>query len=152
MKKEELINVLMEFINVNFPELIDEEKKLFKNGDTYYCIFPNGGVSKDCWDDCEVDRKCLSIGNAFKSEYEANFYVEKLKVLHELEMLGRSFDNDRHNYTIMLDSRDKKVEAGLTVFYNQCFFDCYFDSREEAQEAINKIGEDRIRNYLFGVL
>ncbi len=150
MKKEELIKTFMEFIGDKFPELIEEEKDGFSRGDTYYCIFCAGEVDKDCWDGHQVDKKRLHIGNVFKTEEEAKFAVEKLKVIHELETLGRPYRLGAENYFITL-YRDVAITIGADYSYQSCYFNCYFDTDEEAQEAIDKIGEDRIKKYLFGV-
>lgn len=54
MKKEELINAFMEFIGENFPELIEEEKAPFNNGDAYYSIVSSEDVYTFYWDSCQV--------------------------------------------------------------------------------------------------
>lgn len=122
MKKEELINTFMTFIQDEFPELIEEEKEKtgFSYGDPYYCIF--------------------SIGE-----------VEKLKVLHELEAFGSPFVSGYRNYHIVFDHYLKEVTIDYKTNRNPCFFNCFFNTEKEARQAINKIGEDRIKKYLFGV-
>ncbi|GAB7231424.1 hypothetical protein [Facklamia hominis] len=149
MKKEELTNLFMEFIEDQFPELT-EEKDVFNYRDLYYYIHPNGEVFNDYWNICQLDKERLSIGNAFKTREEAEFAVEKLKVLHELEELGRPYRLGAENYFITL-YRGVELTIGADYSYQSCYFGVYFDTSEEAQEAIDKIGEDRIKKYLFGV-
>lgn len=153
MKKEELINAFMAFIQDEFPELIEEEKEKtgFSYGDPYYCIFSIGEVQSYIWNDYPGDKTRLSIGNVFKSREEAEFAVEKLKVLHELEALGRAFDGGYSNYLIVFDCYNEEVSIDFKSNRNSCFFNCFFNSEEEAQKAIDKIGEDRIKKYLFRV-
>ena len=153
MKKEKLINAFMEFVGEKFPELIEEEKEKtgFSDGDQFYCISFDGKVNDDYWSDHQVDRERLSIGNAFKTEREAKFAVEKLKVLYELESLGRPFDRGFRNYYLAFDYYNKEIFIDFRSNLNSCFSNCFFNSEEEAQQAVDKIGEDRIKKYLFGV-
>ena len=153
MEKQELINVFMESIEDKFPELIEEEKEKtgFSDGDQFYCISFDGKVNDDYWSDHQVDRERLSIGNAFKTEGEAKFAVEKLKVLHELEAFGSPFVSGYRNYHIVFDHYLKEVTIDYKTNRNPCFFNCFFNTEKEARQAINKIGEDRIKKYLFGV-
>ncbi|EKB54486.1 hypothetical protein [Facklamia hominis] len=151
MNKKELINAIVELIEDNFPDLIKKEKAPFDDGDTYYCIGSSGGINNDSWDDHQIDKERLSFGNIFKTREEAEFMVEKLKVIHELEMLGRPFKYCRNNCYIALDADD-----GDILFYNNYnhqskYCNCYFDNEEEAKIAIEKIGRKRIKKYLFGV-
>lgn len=105
MKKEELINAFMEFVEEKFPELVEEE---------------------------------------------AEFAVEKLKVLHELSELARPFSYESNSWCFYLNSEG--VIDYYTGLENQYLYgDYYFDSMEEAIRAVEQIGEDRIKKYLFGV-
>lgn len=151
MKKEELIKTFMAFIEDKFPELIEEEKGPFNDGDTYYYVHSIGGVGDDSWNDHPIDKDRLSIGNAFKTEGEAKFAVEKLKVIHELETLGRPFKSSRDNCYIAFDADDGDIIFFHNNNYQSKYCNCYFDSEDEAREAVKKIGEDRIKRYLFGV-
>lgn len=149
MKKEELINVFMEFVGEKFPELIEEQGNGFSEGERCYCLTQIGEVITDTWTDHEIDKRRLSIGNCFKTEEEAEFAIEKLKVLHELEELGRPFEADERNFFICLD--EGRITTKFMFYCQMCYFDCYFDTNVEVQQAIEKIGEDRIKKYLFGV-
>lgn len=152
MKKEELINAFMEFVGEKFPELIEEKtEEAFNDGDTYYCIFSDGDIVDHCWKDLLIHKDRLSIGNAFKTEEEAEFVAEKLKVLHELESLGRPFDYGWSNYYFAFDYYNEEISIDFKSDRNHCFFSCFFNSEEEAIQAIEQIGKDRIKKYLFGV-
>lgn len=151
MKKEELINAIVELIEDNFPDLIEEEKAPFSDCDTYYYITTSGAIYDDRWDCCQVDKDRLSIGNTFKTKEEAEFEVEKLKVLHELELLGRPFDYGWSNYYFAFDYYNEEISIDFKSDRNHCFFSCFFNSEEDARQAVEKIGEYRIKKYLFGV-
>lgn len=150
MKKEELTNLFMAFIEERFPGLLEEEKDVFNVGDLYYYILTNGEIGSNYWKDRLLDSKRLSIGNAFKTEKEAEFMVEKLKVLHEMRELGRPYRFGTENHFIAL-YRGVSITIDTDYSYQSCYFGVYFDTSEEAQKAIDKIGEERIKKYLFGV-
>lgn len=151
MKKEELINLFMEFVGEKFPELIEKEKSPFNYGDRYYCISTSGQVGGDYWINHQLDEGRLSIGNTFKTKEGAEFVLEKLKVIHELEALGSPFDRGFRNYYLAFDYYNKEIFIDFRSNLNSCFSNCFFNSEEEAQQAVDKIGEDRIKKYLFGV-
>ena len=151
MKKEELINAFMEFVGEKFPELIEEQVNGFSDGDTYYYVHSIGGVGDDSWNDHPINKYRLSIGNAFKTMEEAEFAIEKLKVLHELESLGRPFDYGWSNYYFAFDYYNEEISIDFKSDRNHCFFSCFFNSEEDARQAVEKIGEYRIKKYLFGV-
>lgn len=150
MKKEELINAFMEFVEERFPELVKDHEDGFSDGDTYYFIFSDGEIGEVHWEDSQVDRERLSIGNTFKTEEEAQFVTEKLKVLHEIRGLGRPYRLGAENYFITL-YRGVAITIDADYSYQGCYFGSYFDTSEEAQKAIDKIGENRIKKYLFGM-
>ncbi|MFN0604434.1 hypothetical protein [Facklamia hominis] len=150
MKKEELTNAFMAFIEEKFPGLIEGKKAPFNNGDAYYSIVSSEDVYTFYWDSCQVNKDRLSIGNTFKTKEEARFVIEKLKVLHELEELGRPFNGGYHNYIIVFDYYNEEVSIDYRSNRTSCFFNCFFNSEEEAQQAIDEIGEYRIKKYLFG--
>lgn len=84
-------------------------------------------------------------------EEEVNFMVEKLKVLHELKMAGRPFIPDRNNYFIVCEVETRHLAIDWSVRFKSLYIDCYFDNEEDVLKAIDKIGEDRIKTYLFGI-
>ena len=121
----------------------------------YFYIASTGDIYSNHWVQDESDTKSYEIGNVFKTKEEALFEVEKRKVLHELKQLGRPFRPNKCNYGICLhhDSPDNQKE----LFYKsateveQIYGDYYFDSIPKAKDAVYRIGEDRIKKYLFGI-
>lgn len=139
----------MEVIRDKFPELIEEEKGPFNDGEEFFSISGDGIVFSSIWENHPIDECRLSIGNTFKTREETEFAIEKLKVIHELESLGKHFESGKDNYFIYLDDDGLKVTSMFSC--QTIYSDCYFDSRKETQQAIKEVGEDRIKKYLFGV-
>lgn len=83
---------------------------------------------------------------------EAKFVVERLKVQQELKAISRPFDEDRYNYVIRMDHEVVVADAvyGCQAYLGD-YVDYYFDDEKSAEDAIRKIGRDRIKRYLFGI-
>lgn len=117
-------------------------------GDRYYYISAYGEALHATWFNSDVDNQSLLFGNVFKTEEEAEFEVERRKILHELSELARPFDYESENWCFYLNS-EGLIDC-YEGFENQYFYgDCYFDSMKEVILAIEKIGASRIKKYLF---
>ena len=123
----------------------------FKDGDSYWSIDDLGLVERYRWDGDLFDRKMFKIGNVFKTEEEAEFMLEKLKVIQELKQLARPFKYGKDNHLIHYDYYAMKFEIFECITSQGAYGDYYFNSYDEAKEAVDKIGAERIKKYLFGV-
>ena len=152
------MNILEELEN-KIKELSDEIEKLKveknnepwkpKDGDKYWLISHIGYVVQVRWlgDDYEDD--IYAIGNAFRTQEEAEFRVEQLKVEAELRRFARPFDEDERNWAIIFDVDEKEIIIEDERSYQSC--NIHFASEEIAKKAIDTVGEDRIKKYYFGV-
>lgn len=125
-----------------------------QDGDEYYCIQGSGKIVSSIFHHySEYDVQALNLDNCFRTKEEAEFKLEQLKVLHELEQLAdddQPFDKDG-GY------------SHVCIQYNWAYNKCYptpnfryatyspfhFKSVESCQAAIDKIGEDRLKKYYF---
>lgn len=134
----------------NEEEYVNPEPKI-KEGDVYWAIDGRGHLYDNQWENDLFDGDVFEIGNVFKTEAEAKFMVEKLKVIQELKQLARPFKPDASNWLIQYDN---ELDFFVLKPYKETvvsYGDFYFDDNEEAHKAISKIGEGRIKKYLFGV-
>lgn len=138
-----------------FKEVINEMIKKVttwpKIGDKYYYI-SDYDIEEEEFDDDGYDSRLQSIGNMFKTQEEAEFKREQLKVLHELEELAdddQEWDGNNHHFMITYSHCHNRFVIGYWVTDQNCQF--HFKSRESAKEAINKIGENRLKKYYFCV-
>ena len=120
-----------------------------KDGDYYWMISHTGFVTKRRWIGDSYDDDRYAIGNVFKSEDEARFRAEQLKVEAELRRFSRPFDEDERNWAIIFDVDEKEITIDNERSYQSC--NIHFASEEIAQKAIDTVGEERIKKYYFGV-
>ena len=144
---------LFEEFEARLKEVKDKYEKIKpKLGytETYWYIHNDGRVFSDFWSDTQPEHNIFAIGNVFKTKEEALFEVEKRKVLHELKQLGREFILDHDNWFFYLKGNQ---EIDCTAYQNIQFLQgsLYFDTEGELWEAINTVGLQRIKKYLFGI-
>ena len=153
---QEELQKLKEEFDQRIKELEDKykPKEEFepKYDDKYWVVGANGKVTDFIWTGDSFDVTGMENKAFFRTEEEAEFEAERLKVLRELEKMGSPFDFAFLNWCIYLDTNGNvghycEMEEGCFVYG-----DYYFRSEEEVKEAIKKIGEDRIKKYLFRVV
>lgn len=160
-------------ITVNMENLSEEEReqlmKIIKksNGckrkvwkpecNKKYWIINGFRVVDSSWYNDNVDYGCYEIGNCFKTEKEAKFALEKLKVEAELRRFAEEnneceidWTDKKHEKWFMYYNCDmKKIDIIYnTVLKTHCI---YFSSKKIAKQAIDYIGEERLKKYYFGV-
>ena len=129
---------------------VKEGPKFPEYEDTYWCIDSEGIVYVNTFEGIQADRNILEIGNVFKTAEEAEFAVEKLKVEAELRKFSRPFECGAFNCCISLDTDDVYLYLDSSrYFHSQGTI--YFESTEKAKQAIDAVGEERIKKYIFGV-
>ena len=129
---------------------VDEEQAFPKYKDFYWGVNAKGKVFCDTWEGFKFEKDMLSIGNVYQTENEAVLAVEKLKVEAELQKFGRPFKEDEYNYFIQIHPSHNNIVTESDDFY-QTQGTIYFESTTIANEAIDTIGEERIKKYIFGV-
>lgn len=166
MKLKELIK------NVENVELTPEQEKQIKDylgikdntrwkpkaDETYWYIMGDGDISGTPWSNyCEIDADHFAMNNCFKTREKAEFALEKTKVYLELKNFADEHndpidwrDGRSEKYVISYCNIDKRVciDGWSTTQFMGCV---YFSSIELAKQAIETVGEDRIKKHLFGV-
>lgn len=149
MNAQDEIKALKERI-AELEEQAKQEREFPQFGDDYWYVDSDTEVMDTASYDGEYDQGRLSIGNVFKTKEQAEFAVEKLKVESELRKFSRPFESGENNYYISFETYDKIIDID-SLLYHQTQGVIYFGSREEGKEAIETVGEERIKKYLFGV-
>lgn len=146
---EELVNSVKDIVG---GIVKDYEKIWPKKGDTYWYITDTGCVCHDIYYAAYSDDVRKELGNFFKTKQEAMDMLEYLKVLHELKELAdddQVWDDMTPHYTPLYDASNNKIIINCAAsFINGAY---YFKSKESAQAAIDKIGEERLEKYYFNI-
>ena len=121
-----------------------------KFGDEYWGVNGRGNVGRYRWDGDFIDEEAVEFGNIFKTKAEAEFEAERLKILRELEKLGRPFIVYDDNWSFFLDP-DHDIVINPESIHVDKFGSYYFDTEEKAEQALAKIGANNIKKYLFQV-
>lgn len=165
----------MNELKVNFENLTAEERaellKLVekankpkskvwkpKEGEEYYVYIVSGIIIHDVWNGDGVDENRYAIGNCFKTEEEAQNAVERLKIRAELQRYADEHndkpidwnDNRQYKWTVYFNYKDKQVGCWFETV-SRSDSQIYFSSEEIAKAAVQAVGEERIKKYLFGV-
>ena len=119
----------------------------------YWRITDDGDICRSWWDKTTIDKNRLALGAVFRTREEAEFEVERLKVIHELRMYAEPrdavWDGENTYCFLTYSSHTKNI---YTYFTNWCKYqDIYFASEERAWEAIKAVGEDRVKKYYLCV-
>lgn len=132
---------------------VEQEEEFPQDGDDYWYINPLGIIMRDKWSSFSFVSEVYmaEIGNVFQTEQQAQFAIEKLKVEAELRNFSTKYQPYAELYTIsFFHNNSQKV---ITITANQAFQDItfYFESEEKAKQAIESVGEERIKKYIFGL-
>lgn len=128
-----------------------------KDGDEYYYIDMCGNVDRTTFGvgTCWADKKMIEIGNAFLTREEADHEAERRKCEAVLLKYGTmdlmSFGNiEVSKYYIYYDHN---INTLVIQFRNRLNYQgtIYFESKEMAQKAIEEVGEERLKKYVFNV-
>lgn len=160
MKLNELMEKYGEYeVKEGFMDLLEKPKPKsvwdLEEGDTYYYIDVYGDISDGRIGNDSSEDEIFAIGNVFLTEEDAEFAVERLKVIAELKKYAKEFsdgewkDNKTQKYYIVYRYSGDYIRSILT--YTSKDNVLYFESPEKAQEAIDAVGEERIKKYYFGV-
>lgn len=161
----------MKEIKVNLDNLTNEERetllKLVEKGnkinkkrerlETYYFIDDKGAI---CWEHTlgTVNEVRYRLGNYFKTKEEAEFARNKQLIYQQLKDYALEHTTEEFDWTnpnqfkwfIRYDNKYKSIVYTWTR-YSIDLNQIYFTSEKIAKDAVEKVGEDNIKKYLFGV-
>lgn len=123
-----------------------KEKEWPSEGDTVFRIGGDGTVGE-----CHFNRNAgwnggLSIGNVFRTQEEAEFALERLKVLEEMRRMAVGKLNDMA-ISIVYSKDERCLKADCSCVTGLPAFADF----KRLNECIEKIGEERMKKYIFMV-
>lgn len=125
---------------------LEAEKEWPKEGDGYYFICEDGGISNHIIQNTNWCNGALRIGNCFRTREEAEAERDARLVVAELKRQpgAKMFESCARNYCVVVTFKYDKVSACPFSVDASGFGQAYFDSEESCLAAIKVVGEDRI--------
>lgn len=148
---------IAEFLAAKVRQTEEEKKKTWKpiDREMYYSIDSIGAPIVIRWECDNFDLKRFNLGNCFKTEDEAKFAAEKLKVIAELKRFAEEhnppeFKRNSFNkkWILVIRPENDKIES---IWVHSIYPMISFATEEIANAAINKIGIDRLKKYYLGI-
>lgn len=127
----------------------------WKDKDKYYFIGSAGIIVEDLLyrGDNTAGEYRVTHGNAFRTYEEAEFKRERDTVLYELSKFAepedREWNGSNNHWFICWNYREDRI--GFDLKYICKHNGIYFATREDAEKAIQAVGEDRIKKYYLEV-
>ena len=160
MKLNELMEKYGEYeVKEGFMDLLEKPKPKsvwdLEEGDTYYYIDVYGDISDGRIGNDSSEDEIFAIGNVFLTEEYAEFARERLKVIAELKKYAKEFSDEEWSndfyvkHYIAYEYSRKEIVFLSTVTTSRG--NIYFCEKEKAKEAVDAVGEERIKKYYFGV-
>ena len=122
-----------------------------KDGDEYWYIIINNNDNYATWNGNAWDLTVRESGNIFLTKKEAEFELERRKCEAIMLKYGRrTFKYGKRNHFIVIFDERMIIESSfnLQIYYQGTI---YFDTEELTQKAIDEIGEERLKKYIFRV-
>lgn len=144
--QEEILKVLRNY-KIKFPNL----------GDTYWRIGKGGNIVADRWACDKADYGAFSYGNCFGSEASALHALKALKIYCKLKRFAEvnnteeiDWNNEEPKYILLYSYDSSKINCA-PMFSVKDVGQIYFSSEEIALRAIEFVGEDNIKKYLYDI-
>lgn len=162
----------MDKVTIDMNKLSDKDRELVKSivakvenpfdipteEPSYYYYYINslGNICGEAWDCSTTDKSRYLSGNYFLTRKDAEFEVEKRRIIRKLEILakkaGRANWNNPNTIKHYIEYNTVKGCIYLNCLYtHKTQGAIYFPTEESLQDAIDLIGENNIKKYLFGV-
>lgn len=126
-----------------------------KTGDIYWCIDSDGLAVESVWEYDKIDDLRLETGNVFLTQEEVDFEVERRKCesvmlkygTRDMMSLG---DSGIPKHCICYNHVIGRLTTDWYGIYNPQGL-ILFETEELAKKAIDEIGEEHLKKYIFNV-
>jgi hypothetical protein len=151
---EEVLKVIKELELLAKAKKENEEASKFpvKLGEVYYAVAACGNVLNYQNSFDSFDMSLLDMGNVYATKEEALMQVETLQVIQELKQCKgyQPFKVDSDNYSLYYDFGGYGLgTSNMQMTIGIGFAGVFFNSKDNAINAITKVGEQRIINAML---
>lgn len=116
----------------------------------YWWVSGRGFARRDKCLNSKYDEDVFNHTDVFPTKEQAKFDSERKRIRRELMKYSNGFDPSVRNWMFDYNYHDKTFS--YWNLKHRCYpFVIYFESQEMAEKAVEEVGEDRIKKYLFGV-
>jgi hypothetical protein len=139
--------------------LKSKKSKVWKpeEDEIYWYIASDGDIRCDSYTErCKSDFVRYSLGNCYKIKADAEFALEKQKLLVAMQRYADEHNeeeidwkNDKPKFYIYYNYKEKIIQN--STLFAKYIGQIYFTSKEIAENCVKELGEDKIKKYLFGV-
>ena len=142
-------------------EVINEAKKKMwepKRGERYF-IVNTIGYTKEIYPYVAdgTDELHIKFGNCFQTEQQAEFMIEKLKVIHELKTFAvenneEEIDwnnDDQRKFFLYYSYSANQVLVNYVISMKEIPFNVYFTGKSIAEKSIDTIGIERLKSIIL---
>lgn len=123
-----------------------------ERGERYYCVTHCGEITTFLFNS-SFDLDAYVQGNCFKTKEEAEFEVERRKVIAELSDYAEGdeavWDGNTKHWFICYSFYEKEVVYDYYQTWKSV--QLYFPSIEAAEAAVKAVGEERVKKYYLGI-
>jgi len=138
-------------LKANPPKREPGERWEPEYGGQYWVVNVRGELIYQIWDDSGYDVESSNNFNIFQTKEEAEFARERTKVMRELDLWATDYSPSmgKDSYSISFSFELNKV----CICPNFSFIKSHtFETEEIAEQAIEAIGEERLKKYYFRVV
>lgn len=118
-----------------------------ENGEMYRFIDDSENVAALHWSGDQFDLRHFDIGNMFKMNDDAAFAIERLKVLAQMREWAGNWNDPWY-----LRFFDGNIAVNERILTTMNLGELRFACKDDAENCIRVVGEDRIKKYYFGIL
>lgn len=120
-----------------------------KKDEDFWWVDDKGSVWSGAWLNDKTDNGVFNHTDVFPAEEEAYLDKERKQIRRELMKYSIEFECGGDNLTFMYDRKADTFNPYFSDYFKFPFA-LYFESEETMRKAIEEVGADRIRKYLFG--
>lgn len=120
----------------------------FEENDLYWSIDIDGELFQDQWNCSGFDKNCFKLGNAFKTEQEAEKERDKRILLTRFRQFRDICNGDFNTvapnvkYYILFDNDENEIYITWTYVYNNFNPFGYFKNKTDGERAIELFGDE----------
>ena len=134
-------HIVKQLENLSIVDIEEDNTWIPEYNQEYWIINISGVPQRSIWKNTAMDNCKLELGRVFRTEEDARFNIEKLRILNDLNQFSCKFKEGSYNYYLKVTAGDDKLSYVYDL-YTEVQGVIYFESVESITRAISFVGED----------